>query len=154
MLEIEMFPALQGDGLWLRYGTKTKPNHILVDCGFAKQTTPEVIAKIRERDPYFELFVLTHIDADHIDGAVQLMLEPELTSKRVGDVWFRKSLSATLMKNCAVGECGAWVRAIATVYPTFFSPLAASFSISLPVGFCFMPGSKPPPWTMKPGITR
>jgi hypothetical protein len=88
MLEIEMFPALQGDGLWLRYGTKTKQHHILIDCGFAGTTTPPVLEKIRERDPHFELFVLTHVDSDHIDGAVQLLLEEELTPERVGDVWF------------------------------------------------------------------
>jgi hypothetical protein len=88
MLEIEMFPALNGDGLWLRYGTKDKPHHILIDCGFSGPTTPVVLAKIRERDPHFELFVLTHVDSDHIDGAVQLLLEPEITKERFGDVWF------------------------------------------------------------------
>ena len=58
------------------------------------------------------------------------------------------------MKNCAVAECGADVRAIASVYLSFFRPLLASFWIVEPVGFCFMPGSKPPPWTMKPLMTR
>lgn len=35
--------------------------------------------------------------------------------ERLGAVWFRKPLSATLMKNCELAECGALVRAIATV---------------------------------------
>ena len=72
----------------------------------------------------------------------------------MGAVWFRKSFLATLMKNCAVAECGALVRAMATVYMSFFRPLLASLVISACVGFCFMPGSKPPPWIMKPSITR
>ncbi|SLH59121.1 Uncharacterised protein [Mycobacteroides abscessus subsp. abscessus] len=42
-------------------------------------------------------------------------------------MWLRKALSATLMKNCAVAECGSLVRAIATVYLSFLRPLAASF---------------------------
>ena len=33
----------------------------------------------------------------------------------VGDLKFRKSLSTVLMKNCAVAECGALVRAMAKV---------------------------------------
>ncbi len=58
------------------------------------------------------------------------------------------------MKNWAVAEWGAEVRAMATVPRVFLRPLLASFWIASPVGFCFMPGSKPPPWIMKLPITR
>ena len=58
------------------------------------------------------------------------------------------------MKNCAVAECGSFVRAIATVYSAFFRPLSASFSIGVPTTFCFIPGANPPPCTMKPLMTR
>src|SRR5450759_879065 len=37
--------------------------------------------------------------------------------------------SATLMKNCAVAECGLDVRAMVMVPASFFNPLPASFSI-------------------------
>ncbi|MOA53532.1 hypothetical protein D3C78_1770060 [compost metagenome] len=72
----------------------------------------------------------------------------------MGDVKFRKSLFDTLMKNWAVAECGSLVRAIARVYLSFFKPFLASFSMGACVCFCFMPGSKPPPWIMKPSMTR
>ena len=72
----------------------------------------------------------------------------------VGAVWSRKPLSATLMKNCAEAECGSMVRAMATVPTLLDRPLLASFLIGARVGFCFMPGSKPPPWIMKLLITR
>ncbi len=42
-------------------------------------------------------------------------------------LWFRKLLSATLMKNWAEAECGSMVRAMATLYFTFGRPLSASF---------------------------
>ncbi|MNL85321.1 hypothetical protein D3C87_2135940 [compost metagenome] len=58
------------------------------------------------------------------------------------------------MKNWADAECGSLVRAMARVYLSFFRPLLASFSMGASLSFCFMPGSKPPPWIMKPGITR
>ena len=58
------------------------------------------------------------------------------------------------MKNWALAEWGSEVRAMATVPTVLVSPLSASFSIGSRVGFCFMPGSKPPPWIMKPLMTR
>ncbi|MNL79533.1 hypothetical protein D3C87_2061620 [compost metagenome] len=64
------------------------------------------------------------------------------------------ALSATLMKNWAVAEFGLPVRAMATVYLSFLRPLLASSGIGGCVGFCCMSAVKPPPWIMKPSITR
>jgi hypothetical protein len=58
------------------------------------------------------------------------------------------------MKNCDEAECGSDVRAMATVYLRFLRPLVASFAIGARVGFWRIPGSIPPPWIMKPSITR
>ncbi|MNR52218.1 hypothetical protein D3C85_1720190 [compost metagenome] len=61
------------------------------------------------------------------------------------------------MKNCEVAECGSLVRAMAMLPITFFRPLSASLAIGARVGFCdSAPPSmvKPPPWIMKPSITR
>ena len=70
----------------------------------------------------------------------------------------RTLLSATLMKNCAVAESGFAVRAMAMVPTAFFSPPStpprASFGIAARVGFCRNAPSKPPPWIMKPLMTR
>jgi len=43
---------------------------------------------------------------------------------------------------------------MATLYRWFLRPFAASFSIGARVGFCRKSGVKPPPWIMKPSITR
>src|ERR1700761_5290972 len=64
------------------------------------------------------------------------------------------SLSLTLMKNCAVAEFGSPVRAMAIVYLSFFRPLLASSGIGGGGWFFFMSGVKPPPWIMKPSMTR
>ena len=59
------------------------------------------------------------------------------------------------MKNCAVAEFGSLVRAIASVPTVFFRPLLRpSSGIGARVGFSVKVGVKPPPWTMKPGMTR
>ena len=91
---------------------------------------------------------------DHVGAADHLAEDGIAQPCALGAVWLRKALSAALMKNCALAEWGAWVRAIATVYLLFFRPLLASFSIWASVGFWVMPGSNPPPWTIKPGMTR
>ncbi|MNC66841.1 hypothetical protein D3C75_1172860 [compost metagenome] len=63
-------------------------------------------------------------------------------------------MSATLMKNWLVAEFGSEVRAIDRVPRVFCRPLPASLRIGSRVGFCTICSVNPPPWTMKPGITR
>ncbi len=58
------------------------------------------------------------------------------------------------MKNCAVALFGSPVRAIAIVPTVFLRPFAASFLIGAFVFFCALSAAKPPPWIMKPSMTR
>jgi hypothetical protein len=62
------------------------------------------------------------------------------------------------MKNCAVAEFGSGVRAMAIVPAWFLSPAFtapwASLTTGARVGFCLKLPAKPPPWIMKPSITR
>ena len=62
------------------------------------------------------------------------------------------------MKNCDVAELGSLVRAIAMVPGTLASPAldadSDSIGIGALVGFCLKSVVKPPPWIMKPSITR
>ena len=62
------------------------------------------------------------------------------------------------MKNCAVALCGSRVRAIASVPISCRSPAlkvsSASFLIGSRIGFSLKSAVKPPPWTMKPRMTR
>ena len=54
----------------------------------------------------------------------------------------------------AVALSTTLVRAMDRVPREFFSPLNDSFLIGSLDFFSFMPGSKPPPWIMNPGMTR
>ena len=58
------------------------------------------------------------------------------------------------MKNWLVALFGSLVRAMATVPREFRRPFLASFLIAGRVGRSSSSGVKPPPWIMKPGITR
>ncbi|MCU1327881.1 MAG: hypothetical protein JWN34_3251 [Bryobacterales bacterium] len=89
MFTIEMLPAKEGDCLWIEYGDKAAPFRILVDAGTAG--TYEVLAdriKALPKDQRrFELLVVSHLDGDHIGGAVRLLQERP-HGVEFGDVWF------------------------------------------------------------------
>lgn len=91
MFSIEALPAEYGDSLWIEYGPVTKPMRILIDCG-----TPEVykntlrarIDALKPTDRHFELFIVSHIDADHIGGALDFIAESKGLGVTFGDIWF------------------------------------------------------------------
>ena len=88
-LAIEMLPAGHGDALWIQYGDRDATSRVLIDCG--TQTTykwlRERVAMQSESEREFELFVLSHIDADHIGGAIPFFADRSL-GVRFDDVWF------------------------------------------------------------------
>lgn len=89
MLKIELFPAAHGDAIWIEYGSEAKPHRILIDGGpvNAYAAVRKRLAALASRRKQVELFVITHIDTDHIDGAVLLLRDEEL-GLQFGDIWF------------------------------------------------------------------
>ena len=86
---LEALPAGHGDCLWIEYGDRRAPNRILIDCG-TQESSAALLKRIDglpRSDRVFELFVLSHIDADHIGGALPMFgaIKRDL---RFGDVWF------------------------------------------------------------------
>lgn len=93
MLTIDVLPAQRGDCLWLTYGTATARRHVLIDAG-PQDTIPTLVPELERRIDAvpggagrIELLVITHIDADHIQGAVSLLSVPGRV-KVFRDVWF------------------------------------------------------------------
>ncbi|MBA3973291.1 MAG: hypothetical protein C0504_03610 [Candidatus Solibacter sp.] len=84
MFTIEMLPAFHGDSLWIEYGSKRSPHRVLIDGGLSG-TFDSITARAPATCP-LELFCVTHIDQDHIEGAVKLLanLPPAIT---INDVW-------------------------------------------------------------------
>jgi hypothetical protein len=89
MFALDMLPAEHGDCLWIEYGPGPAPRRVLIDGG-----TPGTFRALRPRlaalppaQRRFELLVVSHIDADHIGGVIEL-LEDESLGVTFGDVWF------------------------------------------------------------------
>lgn len=90
MLKIEMLAAGHGDCLWIEYGDPDHPRRFLIDGGARGTYKRSLLPKLRalpevERD--FELLVVTHIDADHIAGVLDLLTDEEVGFS-AKDVWF------------------------------------------------------------------
>lgn len=89
MFAVDMLPAGHGDCLWIEYGDSTAPLRILIDGGTAPthKALRDRIMRLNENFRRFELLVVTHIDGDHIEGALSL-LRDETLGVEFGDVWF------------------------------------------------------------------
>jgi glyoxylase-like metal-dependent hydrolase (beta-lactamase superfamily II) len=87
MFNIEMLPADHGDCLWITYGQGTEQRRILIDAGTAHSFSnfKQRINNLGKADRHFELFVITHIDSDHIGGSLELLREMDNLGITFGD---------------------------------------------------------------------
>lgn len=92
MFTVEMLPAFIGDALWIEYGDPVSPSRILIDGGLVG-TVDSIEQKIHEAADkdggrcHLELLVLSHIDADHIEGVIKLLGKKDLPLD-IDDLWF------------------------------------------------------------------
>jgi len=93
-----MLPAGHGDCLWMQYGEGASTSRVLIDCGTTSTYAwlQERVAQLPTSARDFELFILSHIDADHIGGAIPFFADRAL-GVRFADVWFNgyKHLAST-----------------------------------------------------------
>ena len=88
-VRVAMLPAAHGDCLWLEYGVGDERARILIDAG-PSHAFDHVVGRLRELaddDPLVDVFVITHVDTDHIEGALRLIGGVD-SPLMFGDVWF------------------------------------------------------------------
>ena len=91
MLRIEALPALHGDAIWIEYGDARSPRRIVIDGGPASSYEAGLhrrLLLLPERDRRIDLLVVTHIDSDHIDGAIILLRAAEALGVDIAEIWF------------------------------------------------------------------
>jgi beta-lactamase superfamily II metal-dependent hydrolase len=101
---ITMLPAGHGDALWIEYGRKGSPtSRVLVDCGTTASYS-HLKARILQVPPAqrrFDLFLMSHIDSDHIGGALPLLADVEALGLRFDDLGFNGHKHLSLPRESA-----------------------------------------------------
>src|SRR5690606_8585225 len=90
VFRLEMLPAAHGDCLWVEYGDGHTVNRVLIDGGPA-HTYPalrERILHLPAGHRRFGLLIVTHIDADHIEGVIRLLQDAPALGCRFERIWF------------------------------------------------------------------
>lgn len=89
VFRMQVLPAGHGDCLWIDYGHPDHPTRILVDAGppGTYATLKKALDAVRGPQPSHDLFLVTHIDADHIGGSLAMLADPDVAAQ-FKEVWF------------------------------------------------------------------
>lgn len=88
MLTLEALPAREGDCLILSYGDSSEGlRHVVVDAGHSSTGKALAARLIEAGIVRIEALIVTHVDADHIEGTVDF-LKAVAGVVEIGDVWF------------------------------------------------------------------
>lgn len=97
LFRMHVLAAGHGDCLWIEVGKADAPTRLLIDAGTTstfKRLAP-LLTAVRGATPSHALFLVTHIDADHIGGALKVLGDPSI-AHQFKEVWFngRRHLEA------------------------------------------------------------
>lgn len=89
IFQLRVLGADYGDCLWIEYGDSTSPHRILVDAGTPGtfNRLKPLLDSVRGDEPSHELFLITHVDEDHIGGSLKVLADAEASSQ-FKHVWF------------------------------------------------------------------
>ena len=88
-ITISVFPALNGDSLLISYGANEK-KHILIDCGYISTYNSYIkreLVEIASNGECLEKLIITHIDSDHIWGAIPFLKDNQERFIEIKEVW-------------------------------------------------------------------
>jgi beta-lactamase superfamily II metal-dependent hydrolase len=102
-LALELLPARHGDAILLTWGSWAERHHLLIDGGPAA-AYPKVSERLAKVAPdSLDLLVLTHIDADHIEGSLLLANDAGLNIG-IREFWFNGPAQIAPKLGTAQGE--------------------------------------------------
>jgi beta-lactamase superfamily II metal-dependent hydrolase len=97
-LEVHIFDADGGDAIWIRYcGDDDAWHNILIDGGFIgsyASTFQPVLKAIADKGEIVDLWVITHIDLDHIGAVLGFIKDENIAEKDklVKNYWFNHAV--------------------------------------------------------------
>jgi hypothetical protein len=142
-LDLELLPAKEGDAVLVSWGPPAARHRMLIDGGPAT-AYPEVSARLREvaaAGP-LDLVVLTHIDGDHIEGALLLTNDAGL-SLGIAGYWFNGPAQLSPRLGAAEGEM------LAALLGARGVPLNAAFGAA---AVCAPKTGPRPRWSLPGGL--
>ena len=120
VLRLEVLPARHGDCLLLRWGSGPDCRRMLIDAGPAS-AYDGIVRRLRALDTLaLDVLVLTHVDADHIEGAVLAVNDRDL-GLSIDQVWYNGAPHLTSELGPVQGEI------LGTLISEFGIPWNASF---------------------------
>ncbi|MCF2858590.1 MBL fold metallo-hydrolase [Pseudoalteromonas sp. SMS1] len=88
-LDITMFPASFGDSFWV--SVEEDNLDILIDTGFKSTYEDHIkpkLAELKRKNKSLDFLIVTHIDSDHISGALSLLEANELSKEfDIKNIW-------------------------------------------------------------------
>lgn len=87
-IQVKVFPARYGDSFYITIRDSEETHNILIDCGLVKTYRDHIKDEIK-LDNKISLLVLTHIDNDHINGAIALFKDSNtINDIEIDNIWF------------------------------------------------------------------
>ena len=91
MITIKNYPASSGDAFLISFG-KNKDVNIMIDMGYASTYTKHIksdLMQLNKEGKQLDLLIISHIDSDHIRGALAFIKENKEKAKIISikDVW-------------------------------------------------------------------
>lgn len=88
--DLQFLDAEEGDAIWVRWGDQLE-HQLLVDMGRGAtgKSIKKQIEALDDDQRHFELLVISHVDADHIAGALTGLIDGDQPAGLTfGDIWF------------------------------------------------------------------
>lgn len=144
MLRITMLPAQQGDALWIEYGPGDHPHRILIDAGTSPTgaVVRQKIEDLPEEDRTFDLFIVTHVDTDHIGGVLKL-LSALPAGTTFTEVWFNERRHLERMAESTLGALDGEI--LGSFLDTLEQAHASEWNRRFAPGPAFVPDHDGPP---------
>lgn len=86
---VHALPAACGDCLWIEFGDSRALKRILIDGGKigAYAALRDKVRSLRLEDSLIHLIIVTHVDADHIEGIIGLLTDEQVDAA-FREIWF------------------------------------------------------------------
>jgi len=108
-VRIIVYPAKNGDCLLVSFGeTEEEKKHLLIDCAYVdtfQKYLKDDLIKVGKSGGALQKLILTHIDADHIQGAIRLLKDNNAEKFiAIKEVWHNTYRHLSVQKEGEIGE--------------------------------------------------